>query len=126
MGSTLKNESGNQKPTDNTFVSDVRMAAKRAQFFSKGFEIGGPFSPIGRIGLSIPIRNAMWLIDLVPKPTTEDDFQFEILAIHWMAIQINKWIDNHLVENDEEAKVALAAFLSRIWFDIFKLEESNG
>lgn len=95
-----------------SLITDMKMALRRARFFSKDFAVGGPFSPIGKENLSIPIRNGLWFIDL-NLPTTEEDFQCEILCLHWMAKKINEWIDNHLMENDEEGKWALAAFVSR-------------
>jgi len=96
---------------------EMKQALKRAEHFSKDFQFNGPFSPIGREGLSIPIRNALWFIDIVPTPTCQDDFGAELIAFQFMVRAINKWIDGHLVEGDEEAIAALAAFRSRMWWD---------
>jgi|SRR6185369_617284 len=93
---------------------DLKQALKRAEHFTKGFQFGGPFSPIGKEGLSIPIRNGLWFIDLV-EPTCQEDYCAELISLHWMACKINAWIDNNLVEGDTEAIAALAAFRSRAW-----------
>lgn len=96
---------------------NIRTAVKRAKYFTKNISIGGPCSPTGKNGLSIPVRNALWLLDLEDK-----NYKNELHSIEWMAQVINKWIDNHMIEGDEEAIWALGAFLSRIWFDVEKLE----
>lgn len=105
------------------------MAVKRARHFTQGLSFDGTFNPCGRTGLSIPIRNGLWFIDLTitnpPNLTIEEEVGGELLAIIWMAKSINKWIDSHLVENDDEAKWALAAWLVRAdaFADFSKLEE---
>ncbi len=96
--------------------TELTKALKRAEHFTKDFAFGGEFSPIGRQGLSIPIRNALWLLDL-KESTTQEDYEVELHLFHWMALKVNQWIDSHLVEGDEEAVVALAAFRSRVWFE---------
>lgn len=96
---------------------ELKKALKRAEHFSKDFQFNGPFSPIGREGLSIAIRNGLWFIDIVETPTCQEDFGAELLAFHFMARAINRWIDGHLVEGDEEAIAALAAFRSRMWWE---------
>lgn len=102
----------------------IQTAVKRAQHFTKDMEWGGPFSPVGRTGLSIPIRNGFWFWDL-PSVSLEEDIAAELFIIWAMSRAINNWIDNNLVENNEEAKWALAAFLSRagMWVDWSKLKE---
>lgn len=107
----------------NDFINTIKLAVKRAQFFSQNIQWGGSFSPIGREGLSIPVRNGMWFIDL-KENITQEDYSCELFAIWWMARSINKWIDGNFVDNNEEAKWALAAFLSRAlrWGDWSKLE----
>lgn len=96
---------------------EMKTALKRAEHFSKDFQFSGPFSPIGKEGLSIAIRNGLWFLDIVELPTCQDDCAAELVAFQWMARAINKWIDGHLVEGDEEAIAALAAFRSRMWWD---------
>lgn len=124
---SLNNQTSSQKLTD---IAEVKMAVKRAQHFTKELSFGGPFHPCACTGLSIPIRNGLWFIDLVitdppPDLTIEEEVGGELIAIIWMAKSINRWIDGHLVENDEEAKWALAAFLVRAeaWCDWSKLEQ---
>ncbi len=109
-----------------SLITDMKMALKRAKFFTKDLSFGGPFTPVGREGLSIPIRNGLWYIDLA-EGTSEEDVFCDLLCLHWMAKSINKWIDSHLVENDEEAKWALAAWLVRAesYADWSKLEEKD-
>lgn len=115
--------SDGDQPTSEVIFT-IKQAVRRAQYFTKDLRWGGPFSPVSRERLAIPIRNGLWFMELVPYPTTEDDAQCELFAIWWMARSINKWIDGHLVENDEETKWSLAAFLSRAlpWADWSKLE----
>ncbi len=128
MDSTSSNnQTSSQKLTD---IAEVKMALKRSRHFTQGLSFDGPFHPCGVTGLSIPIRNGLWFIDLVitnppPNLTLEEEIGGELLAIIWMAKSINRWIDGHLVENDEEAKWALAAWLVRAdaFADFSKLEE---
>jgi hypothetical protein len=100
---------------------EIRTAVKRAKHFTKNISIGGPCSPTGRAGLSIPVRNGLWLLDL-KESLTEDDYKAEFYVFEWMAKTINRWIDEHMIEGDEEAIWALGAFLSRLWFNVEKLE----
>lgn len=109
-----------------SLISDMKMALRRAQHFTKDLDIGGPFSPISKAGLSISIRNGLWFIDLEDN-FSEEGTLCELLCLHWMAKSINKWIDSHFVESDEEAKWALAAWLIRAedFGDWSKLEEKD-
>jgi Asp-tRNA(Asn)/Glu-tRNA(Gln) amidotransferase B subunit len=93
-------------------LREIHTATKRAEHFCKLLKWEGLFSPISTTGLSIPIRNGLWFIDL-KENESEDDFAAELLALGWMAKAINKWIDSHLVEGDEETQWAMAAFLVR-------------
>lgn len=95
-----------------SLIPDMKMALKRARHFTQSLSFGGLLSPVGTTGLCIPIRNGLWYIDLKTNET-EEDFYCELMCLHWMAKSINKWIDGHLVENDEDAKWALAAWLVR-------------
>lgn len=108
----------------NSQFDDLRILVKRAKYFTRNLSIGGQCSPIGKTGLSIPVRNGLWLLDL-QESKTEEDFKGELYIFFYVARLMNKWIDSHMVEGDEEAVWALGAFLSRIWFDVEKLQEKR-
>lgn len=109
-----------------SLIPDMKTALRRAKHFTKDLPFKGLFSPVSRTGLSIPIRNGLWFIDL-KENTTEEDFHCELLCLHWMAKKINEWIDSHFIEDDEESKWALGAWLVRAeaWADWSKLDEKE-
>lgn len=98
---------------------DINRAIRRAKHFTKNLSWDGEFSLLSSTGLSIPIRNSLDAL----RGTEIVSVEYEIYECQWMAGQINKWIDNHLVEGDDETIWALAAFLNRFeyWCDWSKL-----
>lgn len=103
-------------------LGEIKRALKRADHFTQNYLVNHTLLSLDNKGLSVPIRNGFWLIDL-KKENSQEEFKTDILIIWWMSKAINSWIDNHHIENDELSKAALAVFKSRVnqWCDWSKL-----
>lgn len=101
-------------------LREIHTANKRAHHFvgKANLKVEGKFEPIGKTGLSIPVRNWLWLLNIdashcTPEEHAETDLAFTVLCARW----INKYIDGHLIESDVEACVALQAYLANTDWD---------
>lgn len=113
----------------NEVFDEIKKAVKRASYFSQKLKWTGTFSPAGKNGISIIVRNYTWLMQLSDDrksvnqfwAVSEEGAEQDLINFYYMAKGINKYIDGHMIEGNEEDIWGLASFLSWLWFDVEKL-----
>lgn len=102
-------------------LQQLHSTLKRAQHFVRKAGLdqvsAGRFTPVCSTGLSIPVRNILWLIDEGDRQLASGEIDFrerfddDLALMCLLSRMVARYIDGHPMEGNVEDSWALLAFL---------------